>query len=284
MISVVIPAYNAEAHISRSIGSAHKLPQVSEIIVVNDGSSDSTEDVLQSLCKAFSKLKVVYHPNKENKGIGNSRNLGVINSTSSLIAFLDSDDEYLPNRFKLDVSLLKDSRIGGVYNPVQNLFKDGSKEMVGFTESLANRNPLDCLMGFERGMQSFTHVNGLTIRKNCFLEIGGFNGNRIGEDVHFLLRLFFSVNMCQGNTEPVAIRYFHESNITNHIPKSVFMEKHHSYRELADWFKKKNAPKKYINEMLRRSRINKHLYEGTWSWDQFVHNINSIKSSILSRF
>ena len=101
-VSVVIPAYNAAKHIARTIESvlAQTRP-ADEIIVVDDGSSDGTAEIV----KAF-RDKVRYLHQK-NAGASVARNTGIEAATHEWIAFLDGDDEWLPEKLELQMSLLQ---------------------------------------------------------------------------------------------------------------------------------------------------------------------------------
>ena len=87
-ISVVIPTYNRETTLKRAIDSAlfQSLPP-SEIIVVDDGSTDATQKLLSS----YNSIKILY---QKNKGVSAARNLGIEACENEWIAFLDSDDEW----------------------------------------------------------------------------------------------------------------------------------------------------------------------------------------------
>jgi glycosyltransferase involved in cell wall biosynthesis len=91
-VSIVIPAYNAGRWVARAIESAlaQDWPDV-EIIVVNDGSTDNTEEV----CLAYGDR--IRYFRQENRGVSAARNRGIEASTGSLIGFLDADDELMPH-------------------------------------------------------------------------------------------------------------------------------------------------------------------------------------------
>ncbi|MBN1360267.1 MAG: glycosyltransferase [Sedimentisphaerales bacterium] len=102
MISVVIPAYNAERFIRRTIDSV--LAQTYrdfELIVVDDGSTDDTREVVESY---GSRVCYIY---QKNAGDGPARNTGIAAAKGEWIAFLDHDDEWLPNKLELQVALLE---------------------------------------------------------------------------------------------------------------------------------------------------------------------------------
>jgi len=95
-ISVIIPAWNAERHIARAIRSvlAQTRP-AEEIIVVDDGSTDGTAETV----RAFgTQVRLICQPNG---GVSVARNTGIAAATGQWIAFLDADDEWLPEKLRL---------------------------------------------------------------------------------------------------------------------------------------------------------------------------------------
>ena len=118
-LSVIIPVYNCERFIEKTIASVIAQPEVTEIIVVNDGSIDGTETLLDQLQKQNSILTIYHHHNKLNKGRSASRNLGIQKATGNYIAFLDADDYFLPNRFANDIKVFQENKnCDGIYNAV----------------------------------------------------------------------------------------------------------------------------------------------------------------------
>ncbi len=101
-ISVVIPVYNREQTIERAIDSVlaqERLPE--EIIVVDDGSTDNTPEILNAY---HTKIQVV---RQSNKGVSAARNRGVELARGKWIAFLDSDDEWLPDKLQKQMTYLE---------------------------------------------------------------------------------------------------------------------------------------------------------------------------------
>jgi glycosyltransferase involved in cell wall biosynthesis len=100
LVSVIIPTYNRDSVLERAIRSV--LGQTFrdfELIVVDDGSIDSTTHLLNSF---DGKLKALA---QENQGVSAARNLGIKESTGVLLAFLDSDDEWLPEKLTRQTAL-----------------------------------------------------------------------------------------------------------------------------------------------------------------------------------
>ena len=96
LVSVIIPVYNAEKFIERCINSVLKQDYSNyEIILVNDGSSDKSNVILQQFAKRHTHIKLI---EQKNQGVSAARNIGIKNSSGDWIVFIDSDD-YIDYRF-----------------------------------------------------------------------------------------------------------------------------------------------------------------------------------------
>lgn len=114
LVSVVIPTYNRADVVGRAINSALAQSHSNlEIIVADNASSDDTAEIVNSITDK--RVKFIRHD--VNKGPGASRNTGLRNSTGDYIAFLDSDDEWLPEKVtsQLEVFKKEGDRIGMVF-------------------------------------------------------------------------------------------------------------------------------------------------------------------------
>ena len=105
LISVIVPVYNGEKTIRETIESVFNQSFSDfEIIVINDGSQDSTLDVLASIQDP--RLKVFSYPNS---GVSASRNRGFSHTVGEFIAFLDADDLWTPNKLEAQLAALQDN-------------------------------------------------------------------------------------------------------------------------------------------------------------------------------
>jgi glycosyltransferase involved in cell wall biosynthesis len=103
LVSVVIPAYNSHTFIARALDSALAQTYSNlEIILINDGSSD-TELLEQKLAPYLSRIRYL---TQENRGPSGARNLGIQSARGEYVAFLDSDDAWLPHHVATQVALL----------------------------------------------------------------------------------------------------------------------------------------------------------------------------------
>lgn len=101
-VSIIMPAYNASKTIVESINCVLEQTYTNwELIIVNDGSTDNTLNVVEPFTKETSRIKLVNLIN--NGGLPNARNAGVESSDGNFIAFLDSDDLWLPDKLNCQV-------------------------------------------------------------------------------------------------------------------------------------------------------------------------------------
>jgi glycosyltransferase involved in cell wall biosynthesis len=107
-VSVIVPAYNAAATVTRALKSiAAQTISPREVIVVDDGSSDRTADLAGSCENLFSGTELIVI-SQDNKGAGAARNAAIANASSFYLAFLDADDEWLPEKLDHSMTLFRD--------------------------------------------------------------------------------------------------------------------------------------------------------------------------------
>lgn len=128
-VSVVIPSFNRRKAVSRAVDSAlGQNPPPAEVLVVDDCSTDDTVEWL-SIHKR-NAVRVIR--NEKNRGGGFSRNAGIDEAIGHYIAFLDSDDEWLPGKLSIQLALAEtlDAEEGNwvIYSPV--MASDGTREKV----------------------------------------------------------------------------------------------------------------------------------------------------------
>src|SRR5713226_1405415 len=103
LISIIMPAYNAERYIAASIESVLSQTYDNwELIIVDDGSRDQTVQIAQGFSASDDRIKYVFQRNRK---LASARNTGIRNSTAHLIAFLDTDDLWLSEKLELQVKV-----------------------------------------------------------------------------------------------------------------------------------------------------------------------------------
>lgn len=199
-LSVVMPVYNAERFLRRSIDSVINQPEVTELILAEDGSTDQSLAICDEYASRYAWIRVVRHPGDENRGAGKTRNLGIENASGDHIAFLDADDYYLPGRFRAHkAALMNDPEIDGVYG-CQNLdFENGDLKQKRLDQGLPlhirvyhSVTPENLfLMMNPIGRQGHFHSNTLTVKRSILDEVGLFSDLEISEDVEMWLKLAY---------------------------------------------------------------------------------------------
>lgn len=113
-VAVVIPCYNSSKYIRKTLDSVlNQNYKDLEIVAIDDGSTDETRRILGSY---LPKIRILSHPNNANLGQAASLNLGINETKSYLIAFLDSDDLWYPGKVKDQVKIFeKHTDVGLVY-------------------------------------------------------------------------------------------------------------------------------------------------------------------------
>jgi glycosyltransferase involved in cell wall biosynthesis len=114
LVSVIMPAYNAEKYIAESIRSvlAQTYPGW-ELIVVDDGSRDNTGGVVREFVARDSRIKYIF---QENGRLGKARNTGLKNVSGELIAFLDSDDLWIGTKLAAQMRALSENEADVVFS------------------------------------------------------------------------------------------------------------------------------------------------------------------------
>jgi len=114
LVSIIMPAYNAEKYIADSIKSVLAQTYSNwELIVVDDGSTDGTAAVVQEFAGRDNRIRYIF---QENGRLGKARNTGIRNAAGSLIAFLDSDDLWVETKLEVQLRTMVENNADVVYS------------------------------------------------------------------------------------------------------------------------------------------------------------------------
>lgn len=130
-VSIYIPAYNAEKYLSEAIESALNQTYTDlEVVVVNDGSTDSTGELLETMYGKNQRVRVIH---QENGGISAATNTAIVACKGEYILQLDSDDAILPETVECLVEVLEKNDVGFVYGDAYLV--DAESQPLGFAYS-----------------------------------------------------------------------------------------------------------------------------------------------------
>ena len=188
LISVVIPAYNAELFLDETLESVLSQTYENwECIIVNDGSTDNTESVAKKWCEKDSRFRLT---NKENGGLSSARNWGIKESKAEYIAFLDADDILTSDSLEVRINVLIEQNVDLVATKLQH-----------FTDKLPkvskNNARQDVLYYAKEGLTQLMAFNKVTpstvlCKKSVMDEVGGFTWHKKAEDLHCWLKVLFA--------------------------------------------------------------------------------------------
>lgn len=124
-VSIIMPAYNCESSINNAIDSVINQDYSNiELIVVNDGSTDKTEQILKNIKSEKMKFYTI-----KNQGVSHARNYGIKHSSGEYIMFIDSDDEYISHFVSTMVETLENNRVNQVCSSYFTI--DNNNKIVG---------------------------------------------------------------------------------------------------------------------------------------------------------
>jgi len=171
LVSVIIPTYNRADIITEAINTVlEQTYQNFEIIVIDDGSTDNTCEVIKNIDD--SRIQYIYQENSGRPSL--ARNTGIKISIGEYIAFLDSDDLWHREKLEKQIDILdNNNNIGLVTN--WSLYKTFKNEEIQVKKSQAKTQKENVLYILTAPDKAFTGTPTLLVRKKCFETIGSFD-------------------------------------------------------------------------------------------------------------
>lgn len=169
LVSVIIPAYNSARFLADAVRSVFaQTYSVRECIVVDDGSTDNTKEVLEKLLALYPLLKAA---RQANGGPSSARNLGMRLCSGDVVSFLDADDVLLPDKIERQVRFLEDHpHVGMVYGDYL-VVKDDLQPLAFFRAAMPRRmHPLDAL-----AYRNWFNPLVTLIRRSVLEQVGDFD-------------------------------------------------------------------------------------------------------------
>lgn len=214
LISIVIPTYNYARTLSRAVLSVMpQLDERSELVIVNDGSTDNTEDVLHQLSEAYpGAFTVIY---KSNGGSSSARNVGLTQSTGEYLLFLDADDELMPEALSLLIRHIQENPFTRmVIGSHWSEFDDGRKRLhvVKPLPSVARERVKAYLLDKKIALS-----NGATLMHRDVFNFGNYPERfRSSEDIPVFAQALARV-ICTTLDLPLAIIHKHKDSLRHNL-------------------------------------------------------------------
>jgi glycosyltransferase involved in cell wall biosynthesis len=217
LISVIIPAYNGEKFLPRSIGSVlAQTHRELELIVVDDGSTDGTKSVVERFRKNDSRISYYFEENSG--GPARPKNLGMRYVKGEYVAYLDQDDEWLPEKLEKQLALFENSgkkESGSIGLVGCNAFlahKDG--KIFGKYKAPTNATAFPLLLD-----RNYIYSNSsVIIRRDVILKIGERDDRlKYAEDWDMWIRIAAAGYGIAFVREPLFKYYFYQLNSTKKL-------------------------------------------------------------------
>jgi glycosyltransferase involved in cell wall biosynthesis len=181
-----------------------------EVLVVDGASVDNTKEVIDE----FEDARIHFIGQETDKGVSAARNLGIVHSKGTFIAFLDDDDLWLPNKLEKQVGVLeKKTWVGAVYSfSCFYLHRDGRR--MSFYQPSISRGLEGNIYPKILERNYIGNCSALMVRKSCFDDAGLFDENlKAAEDWDMLIRLAKKCEFCSID-EPLYVYRIHDSRLS----------------------------------------------------------------------
>lgn len=216
LISVVIPAYNYAHLLSRALDSVfQQLDEDSELIVVNDGSTDATLELLADYQRRYPALQVI---SQANAGAAAARNRGIAQARGRYVLLLDADDELLGNALSTLAECVRaQPAVGMVLGAQISVYPDG-RERLRVPPAVPTASPLVLARLYLLQKRiSISHCCSL-FRRDLLLQRPYPQGLRSGEDIPVFTHLLISAPV-QVISTPLARIFKHDDSLRHNREK-----------------------------------------------------------------
>ncbi len=221
LVSIIIPTFNRGDKLYHTINSILKQTyQNFLILIIDDGSTDNTPKICKEMTQ--NDKRITYHQLTKNFGANYARNVGILNSKGDYIAFLDSDDEWLPNKLQIQVELIESStdNIGFILTGFKEINVSTKEQWIWPNNKfLRQNNILDALIHHI----GLSRTSTVLIKKNVFEKIEGFDINfpKYQEGEFFLRLMMHYKNIFI--KDPLTIQYINnkEAHVSRGAKKSI---------------------------------------------------------------
>lgn len=217
LVSVIIPSYNAEDTLGRAIESvlSQTYPDI-DLIVVNDGSTDST----QAVATSYQRVRCL---SQSNQGLASARNLGAAHARGKYLAFLDADDQWTPNKIQRQMQVItRDSRVTVLGTHVVRVVVDAAGNQLSRRPSpRADGRLVEVTFG-ELTVGNRICGASVLLRRADFEETGGFDAALLAaEDYDLWLRMAAAGHRLFNLNEPLYVFYERPGSLRSDLRKVV---------------------------------------------------------------
>lgn len=210
LVSIIVPIYNAERFLRETVESvfAQTYPQW-ELLLIDDGSTDHSPEIARAYASQYpGRVFYLEHPGHRNLGLPATRNRGARSGRGEFLAFLDSDDIWLPGKLEVNVSSMQQNPDAGfLFGPTQYWYEwdpEGNNHQTNVTPALAPGGqvyfpPALLTRSYPFGPYGSPCPCSFLLRRWAFERVGGFEEcfnpttYQMYEDIAFVAKLYLHV-------------------------------------------------------------------------------------------
>lgn len=215
VVSVIMPAYNASDYIQESINSVFAQTYSKwELIIVDDGSTDATSLIIVNNSNQDNRIKSFY---QENGKQGKARNFGIAHARGMYIAFLDTDDFWMPEKLEIQLQEIKEKNVDLVFSD-SYIFSDSN-----VSDRSRKMNTLNATLKGDEALKLFlvgNRIPTLTVlaKKEKIHLVNGFTEKKeipLAEDYHLWLKMIIKGCVFYGSDKTLASYRIHDKSSTS---------------------------------------------------------------------
>ena len=225
LISIILPAYNSQATISRAIDSVsrQRFPNW-ELIIVNDGSTDNTLQIAEKFAYQDERIRVISQPNR---GRSAARNAGLRAACAGYISFLDADDTYFSNTLQDLYDVLSSTKADLVIGEIHGhkRYKKNLLQNVHYT----GKNLVSSLLNLSKNQIIFNSVCNKLFRTDIIRhnDISFPSDLEMGEDLVFVLQYILHISSYCTCAQAIYSYTCNPQSITHSTYEKHFIDRHH---------------------------------------------------------
>jgi glycosyltransferase involved in cell wall biosynthesis len=208
-VSILVPVYNAASTIHRCVDSllAQTYKNL-DIVLVDDGSTDSSGKVLDQYAAQDSRIQVIH---QKNGGVARARNTGLAHAKGDWIGFCDSDDEFLPDGIETLLAAAVRAQVPMSMGSYYRCVKDRRPRLISFPEHVLRDEALVHFLFAEGKNHDYLWIR--LFRAELFEGIS-FPDGKLYEDIYILPKLMLAAKSCAFTAKPVYRYHIHRDSIS----------------------------------------------------------------------
>lgn len=291
-VSIIMTFYNSQAFLAEAIDSV--LAQTFadfELILVDDGSSDASSGIARDYSERDSRLRCICHPGGQNRGVSESRNLGLGTAHGELVAYLDSDDVWLEAKLEEQVAIMDAEPDIGLVCGVVNYWSswNGGTDLLIQSGGLADEKlspPETLLVMYPVGRAASPPPSDILVRKGLIDQTGHFEPAvpNVYDDQAFLVKAYLEAPIFCASRNWTQYRLHPASDTGSiHGSREYFQKRRNFYQ----WLRAYLTPRKFVHKPEIMGRIDREmwlldrllLWKIDWRIRRFMDRIFPVRTS-----